>query len=147
VIKYTLTATNNGPSDAQDVMISDNIAAITPFLSATPSAGGVCGTTPPVGGSGLVKCTFAGGTAPGASRSVEIVVKVCPDAPCSQILNTGTASSPTADPDSADTESTATAPVRGAPAPVLGTTGIVVELLLLLLVAAWAFRRAHRSQR
>jgi uncharacterized repeat protein (TIGR01451 family) len=68
-LTYTLTATNNGPSDAQNVSIADTTPTGTTFVSATPSAGGSCGSLV-AGGTGLETCTWAGATTPGASRTV-----------------------------------------------------------------------------
>ncbi len=68
-ITYTLTALNNGPSDAQDVKIVDTIPPNAAFVFATPSAGGTC-MTPAVGDAGPVVCTFPGPTPPNGARSV-----------------------------------------------------------------------------
>lgn len=97
-LAYTLTATNNGATDAQNMQIADATPVSTTFVSATPDAGGVC-VTPVVGGTGAITCTFAGATAPSAAHSVIIVVKVDPDAiPGSVITNTASAGSTTPDP-------------------------------------------------
>lgn len=97
-ITYTLTATNNGPTDAQDMVIADATPVDTTFVSATPDAGGVC-VTPAVGATGAITCTYAGATASGVSHVVTIVVKVDPDALSGTLItNAATVSSTTPDP-------------------------------------------------
>ncbi|MCP3963020.1 MAG: DUF11 domain-containing protein [bacterium] len=89
-LTYTITATNDGPGDTPDVEISDPLPPGTTFVSATPSAGGAC-TTPPVGGTGTVTCTWAGATGAGVSRTVTLVVHVDPGVPAgSTITNVAT---------------------------------------------------------
>ena len=101
-ITYTITATDNGPSDAQAVQIVDATPANTTFVSATPSAGGVC-MTPAVGGTGTVTCDFAGATAAGSSRSLTLVVNVNANTPSGAVItNTATTSSTTTDPNAAN---------------------------------------------
>ena len=68
-LSYTATLSNGGPSDAQNARFSVSIPAGTTFVSATPTGGSCSGTT-------TVTCTWAGATAPGASRSAVIVVGV-----------------------------------------------------------------------
>jgi uncharacterized repeat protein (TIGR01451 family) len=94
-LTYTVTVTNNGPSSAQNVKITDTLPGVTLFKSATPSTGGSC-TAPAVDASGSVVCTWSGATARNGTRSVVIVVEV----PGPQTIpNIATASSPTEDPD------------------------------------------------
>jgi uncharacterized repeat protein (TIGR01451 family) len=71
-INYTADAVNNGPSDAQNVQVSIVLATGVQFSSVAPSAGGVC-TTPTLGSSGTVSCSWSGATAPGVARSVEVI--------------------------------------------------------------------------
>jgi uncharacterized repeat protein (TIGR01451 family) len=99
---FTLVASNGGPSPGVEVEIRDATAANTTFVSAVPSAGGAC-TTPPVGGTGGIVCTWAGFSAAGAAaaRSVVITVRVDPGAPVGLLANSGSVTSATPDPDPA----------------------------------------------
>lgn len=76
-LSYLATLINNGPSDAQDASLTLPTPATTTFVSAAASAGGLC-TTPAVGASGNIVCTWAGATAPGVgnARSMTVVVGV-----------------------------------------------------------------------
>jgi uncharacterized repeat protein (TIGR01451 family) len=86
LFSYTVTATNQGPDTAVDVVITDTLPAVLTFQSAAPSAGGSC-MTPAVGSSGgTVTCLFAGGTPASTSRSVVIEVGVPLDAEPGAIL-------------------------------------------------------------
>jgi uncharacterized repeat protein (TIGR01451 family) len=141
-IAYTLTVENNGPSTAQDVMIADSLPQNVGFVSANPSSGGSC-VTPPPDGTGMVECTYPGPTAPGESRSVVIVVHTCVGevSTCPpEVVNSGEGSSSTFDPNTGDNTATATTDVASA-APVLSGVGLVIEILLLLVLGAWALAR------
>lgn len=135
IITYTLTVTNTGPSDAQNVKIMDTIPAASGFVGAVPSAGGVC-TTPAVGDSGVVDCTFAGATPPGGTHSVQIQVRACENSSvCDQIENQGSASSSTTDPNPDEDTDTVVTDVLPLPVPVTSAVGLVVGILLLFGVA------------
>src|SRR5205085_622590 len=96
---YELTVTNNGPSDAQDVTLTDATPADTTFVSFAQNTGPAftC-TTPPSEGTGNVSCTLA--TLPaGASATFSFVVHVSLSAPDGSTLsNTASVSSSTTDP-------------------------------------------------
>ena len=81
-LTYVLTVTNTGTGPVSNVTITDNLPPNTVLVSATPSAGGVCTLLP----GNVVQCVWAGSTAPGGTRSVTIVVRVCPDALCGTVL-------------------------------------------------------------
>jgi uncharacterized repeat protein (TIGR01451 family) len=70
-LTYALTATNNGPSTATNVTVSDAAPSGVSFTGQTPSSGGSCaGST-----AALVTCAFAT-LAPGASATVTITADV-----------------------------------------------------------------------
>src|SRR5438132_416642 len=94
-LTYTLKVTNNGPSTASNVTVSDPVPAQTSFVSATPSQG-TCASA--------VSCSL-GTLTPGGSATITIVVHV--DASASgSISNTATVSSDQPDGDSANNSAT-----------------------------------------
>jgi uncharacterized repeat protein (TIGR01451 family) len=85
LLTYTITATNPGPSAALNFRITDPLPVGTVFISAVASPGATL-TTPAVGANGTVTAQWdaAGGTPggltlPGVTRTLTIVVRVCPD--------------------------------------------------------------------
>ena len=88
-ITFTVTLTNNGPSDAQLVALNDVVPGNTTFVSATQGSGPTfTPTLPPVGGTGTVTFTIAAFPI-GAVSTFSIVVKVNPNAIAgANILNT-----------------------------------------------------------
>ncbi len=118
-LTYTATATNAGPSDAQTVTAALPLPAGTTYVSATPSAGGVC-TNPGVGSNGTVNCTWAGATTTAAPRSVSVVaaVGIATAGPLSATLTVGSA---TTDPAPGNNTATATTAVAAASADVAVT--------------------------
>jgi uncharacterized repeat protein (TIGR01451 family) len=113
-ITYTITLTNAGPSDAQNVALSDAIPAGTTFVSATQTSGPAFTlTSPPPGGTGVVTA-MAATLADGATATFVLVVMVDATAvPGSTISNTVTVTSTTADANLAnntDTEDTDVTP-------------------------------------
>ncbi len=73
-LTYTVTASNNGPSDAANPTVSMPTPAGTTFVSATPAAGWTP-STPAVGASGTVTFTRAS-FASGGTATFTVVVKV-----------------------------------------------------------------------
>lgn len=146
LVSYTLTVTNNGPSVAQDVMITDTIPSTTSFDSVLPG-GGSC-VTPPPNGVGMVKCTFLGATLPTQSHSIVITVRTCARGTCGgNLTNTGQTSSSTLDPNTNDNTATVTTTVLPVPAPLLSGIGLLIEILLLLVSGWWALARMRVARR
>lgn len=107
-VDYTLTVTNNGPSDASDVLISDQTDGQF-TITAVSLAGGVAGTCSVA----TQSCTLDDPLAPGASATMEVTATVAGSAGAT-IDNRGDVSSSTADPDPAnntDDEETTVTPV------------------------------------
>lgn len=102
---YTLKATNNGPSKATSVAVTDPIPAGLSFVSADPG----CTFEP---ADGTVVCSL-GSMASGASKAINITVKVDGDAG-GTIRNTATVGAQQQDPDLSNNSSTAEVDASGA---------------------------------
>jgi uncharacterized repeat protein (TIGR01451 family) len=104
-LTYSITLVNNGPSDAQDVSLSDTLPANVRFQSLSAPAGWSV-STPPVDGSGTVtatRATLAFGT---GNQVFTLVVRICPEVLCNTVIsNTASGSSTTIDPDPSNNQS------------------------------------------
>src|SRR5262249_25284833 len=105
--------TNLGPSDAQNVTVSDTLPGATTFVSVTPPAGVTC-SSPGVGLSGTVTCTQPT-LASGAGESIILVVAVPGTTSCTAVcgvfaslVNGATVGSSTTDPVTTNNTATAT---------------------------------------
>ncbi|MFL5737671.1 MAG: hypothetical protein ACJ76P_10065 [Actinomycetota bacterium] len=96
-LQYTLNVGNAGPSDAQNVSVSDPLPAGVSYVSATPSQGS-CSQA-----AGTVTCSL-GSVAAGATPS--ITINTTAGATGGGISNTATVSSTTSDPSNANNSST-----------------------------------------
>jgi uncharacterized repeat protein (TIGR01451 family) len=107
---YTLTLTNTGPSDAQNVALTDVTPDNTTFITLTQNAGTAFAcTTPASGGTGAANCNVA--TLPvGASAAFTMSVRVSP-VDTSVITNTASITANTSDPDLGNNTSTVTTTV------------------------------------
>jgi uncharacterized repeat protein (TIGR01451 family) len=116
-ITYTVGVTNNGPSDAQSVMLSDMLPAGTTFVSEAQNTGPAFAcNNPSPGGTGTVSCTI-GTLASGASATFTLVFNVAAStAGGTVITNTASANSATTDPASGN-NSQATSATVNAPTP------------------------------
>jgi len=102
-ITFTVTVTNNGPSAATGVRISDPLPAGTTFVSATTPHGSCNGT-------GTVTCTF-NPLASGASASVALIIR---PTVTGGISNTASVSGAETDPDPMNNTATAVTTVTAA---------------------------------
>jgi uncharacterized repeat protein (TIGR01451 family) len=98
-LTYTITVTNNGPSDAQGLQLSDTLPANTTFVSFTVPMGWTRTDSVPVGGTGTVTAS-ATTLAAGANSQLTLVVHVDPNTPHLTVINnSATATTTTTDPD------------------------------------------------
>jgi uncharacterized repeat protein (TIGR01451 family) len=112
-LTYTVGVQNLGPSDALDVVLTDDTPPNTTLISVTTPAGWTRTDSVPAGGTGTLRFTQAT-LAPGSSASFTIVVQVDATAPSgTNIVNTAAATSTTLDPspDPNPNSATATTPV------------------------------------
>ncbi len=79
---YTITVTNDGPSDAADVTVADLLDAATTYVGDTAPAG--CTLTPP----SSLSCAI-GALVAGANVSFEVTVDVATDAPLAGTVTDG----------------------------------------------------------
>ena len=106
VITYTVVISNNGPSIATNVTLTDGVPVSTTFRSVASPAGWSCPATPSVGGTGNVICTKPS-LAASTPSTFTVAVQVDAGTPSGTVIaNTATVGSDTADP---TTPNTATA--------------------------------------
>ena len=104
-LAYTLVVTNQGPSRAKNVVLTDPLPANTSFSSVWPDS---------------PTCTYAGGTVTcnlgnmdrGSSRTVTIMVRVSPDITGGTITNNAAVHSSATDPVSGNNEASVTTNVQ-----------------------------------
>jgi uncharacterized repeat protein (TIGR01451 family)/uncharacterized repeat protein (TIGR02543 family) len=117
---YSLTVTNNGPSDASNVTVTDNLPGNMAFVSCNATGGGICG------GSGNNRTVSFTSLASGASVTMTIVATLNCSVPDNTVINnTATASSSTNDADPDNNSATATITVSNPPPVITCPTSIV----------------------
>jgi uncharacterized repeat protein (TIGR01451 family) len=106
-ITYNLVLTNNGPSDSQNVTVTDTLPPNTTLNAVmTVPAGWTCPTGNTAGSAGPITCTIAD-LAEGATATFAPVLKVSATATTTPLTNTITAaSSTTTDPNPANNSAT-----------------------------------------
>jgi large repetitive protein len=102
---FTVTVTNQGPSTAPDVTVTDNWSGMSEFYGVQPTApAGVSCTTPPIGkllAPRVVTCTTSS-LGPGQSVVIGLVLRVETLFARALLQNTATATSTTPDPNPAN---------------------------------------------
>jgi uncharacterized repeat protein (TIGR01451 family) len=107
-LTYTIRVQNNGPVEANDVVVNDVLPAGTVFVANGLTADGSTScSTPPPGFTGTVSCTYASLASGASLADIIIVVKVTAKG-SGQLNNTATVSSATFDPNTANNSATAT---------------------------------------
>ena len=127
-VSFSATSSNAGPSDAQNVSIT---LTLTPdFRYSSHSAAGASCSTPQVGNTGAIVCTWAGATAPAAARTLTVVAYSNNEG--NTAVNASTASA-TADPVASNNAAALGVQVGYAVAEIPTLGGIATALLGLLL--------------
>jgi len=129
---YTIVVTNDGPSPAADVVVTDLLPP--GFTAASASAGWDCGTLP---SAGPLTCTVATPVDAGGTATLRLGVRVDADLPPAPAGNVATVASSTTDPDPGDDTVNSTADVTTAAdlrialtAPSSAPAGTVVDLVV-----------------
>ena len=106
-VSYSLTVTNNGPSDAANVSVSDTLPAGTTYVSSVPQ-GGWSTSAPAVGANGTV--TFGAAVLPaGGTAQFTLVVKVDASLAAGAVVtNTSVVGATTSDANAANNSATTT---------------------------------------
>jgi uncharacterized repeat protein (TIGR01451 family) len=122
-ISYSVSVTNNGPSDAATITLTDILPTGTTFVSEAQNSGpSFACVNPAVGGTGSVSCSAAT-LLTGASATFTIVFKVgIGVAGGTTITNIATVAAATADATASDNTSSTSATVSGANADLSITT-------------------------
>jgi uncharacterized repeat protein (TIGR01451 family) len=137
-VTFTATSLNIGPSDAQNVSVT---ITLTPdFRYSSHSAAGATCTVPQVGNTGAIVCTWAGATAPGASRTMSVVAFSNVQGPTA--VNASTTSG-TTDPVAGNNSNGVTVQVGYLveEIPTLGNLGLLLMGLMIGLMGFVAVRR------
>ncbi len=121
-LQYTIVVSNNGPSDAADVTMTDVLPATLRFTSLVAPGGWSC-TTPAPGANGAVTCSIASMTA-GSGATFTLNVTIDPaTAAGATISNTAQTGSSTPDANSANNSATAQV-IVAAPANVTASKSV-----------------------
>ncbi|NUL46232.1 DUF11 domain-containing protein [Cellulosimicrobium funkei] len=105
-LTYTVDVTNNGPSSAENAVLTDTLPDGFSIGEVAAVDGGVCTVTAPD-----VRCTWDA-LEPGATTTVTLEVTVDPDAPAGAVINTAAVASPADDADETNNSGSATVVVE-----------------------------------
>jgi uncharacterized repeat protein (TIGR01451 family) len=145
-LTYTFTVTNNGPSDATAVALSDAMPANTTFVSYTAPAGWTI-TVPAVGVRGTFTATRPTLTVADGAQVITLTLRVASGLPAdASISNTASLGSATRDTVSTNNSATVATPV-GEPVPTMGEWGMILMTLLLAMTGAFVLKRRHAEAR
>ncbi|MFO1493581.1 MAG: proprotein convertase P-domain-containing protein [Lysobacterales bacterium] len=138
-VTFAASAQNLGPSDAQNVVLTVTLSPDFRYSGHTPSAGATC-TTPQVGLSGVISCTWAGTTTVGATRTLDVTAYS--NAPGTSSIQAST-SSATTDPVSANNTVSVSVLVGDLveDIPVMSKQGLLLLGLLLTLIGYSVLQR------
>ena len=107
-VTYNISVTNNGPSPATVVSLTDTLPPNTTFVSELQNTGPAFAcTNPSVGAAGTVTCTNAS-LASGASATFTVVVLVSATAPTGSLSNTANVTTTSTDPTTPNTSTAST---------------------------------------
>lgn len=139
-ITYTITVTNNGPSDSGSVTMADTLPPNTTFVSESQTTGPafIC-VNPAAGGTGTVSCSIAALTS-GTSATFSIVVQVSSSATAGPSSNTATVTSAN-DPNPANNSSTAVTTIATAAVPMVSPLALMLLAMVLATAGALVLKR------
>ncbi len=138
-VTFTAVSTNLGPSDAQNLSISIVLSPDFRFGTVTPGAGGTC-TSPQIGLTGTVTCTYARATAANTSRTMAVTSAAVVDG-----VTTISASTTSATSDPVTTNNTASLSMRaGLPYEAIPVNNPVALALLALLLGGLGLTLVRR---
>jgi uncharacterized repeat protein (TIGR01451 family) len=139
-VTYTLQVTNNGPSNASSLTVTDTLPAGTTYLNAT-GTGWSCSHA-----AGVVTCTRASLTV-GAAPAITITITA--PAQGGSITNTAIVSAATTDPNNTNNSSSATTIVNASATPIavptLSEWGFIILVVLQGMAGLFYLRRRIRS--
>ncbi len=139
-VTFTAVSTNLGPSDAQNLSISIVLSPDFRFGTVMPGAGGTC-TSPQIGLTGTVTCTYAGATAPNASRTMIVTAAAVVDG-----ITTINASTTSATSDPVTANNTASLSIRaGFPYEAIPVNNPLALALLALLLGGLGLTLVRRN--